>query len=239
MVTPVLAVLGDGKMGRAIEARAAAHGFEIAGVFGREALVDRREVVSAVESADIAIEVSTPESAVDNALLCLAAGCPVVVGSTGWRDDDGVLADAVARHDGALLTVPNFAIGVGLMRVLCERLAPWLGGAKDFDVSLVETHHAQKRDAPSGTARMLADVVRRGSGRDVPVTSVRTGHVPGTHELALDGPFERLTLRHEARDRRLFADGALRAAGWLRGRRGMWTMEQMFDDVLGRDGEER
>ena len=100
-----------------------------------------------------------------------------------------------------------------------------------FDAHLVETHHAQKLDAPSGTARLLATVAERARGRPVPITSVRTGHVPGTHELILDGPFEQVRLVHEARDRRVFASGALAAAKWLAGRRGVFTLDDYLGEV--------
>ena len=98
-----------------------------------------------------------------------------------------------------------------------------------FDAHLVETHHTEKKDAPSGTGRLLADRAGAAAGRTVPVTSVRVGQVPGTHELVLDAGFEQVRLVHEARDRRVFAAGALAAARWLVGRTGVFTM----DDMLG------
>jgi len=99
----------------------------------------------------------------------------------------------------------------------------------DRTVVCPETHHAAKKDAPSGTALALERAVSRGLSRSVPITSVRTGHVPGTHELSFDGPFEQIRLTHTARDRRVFADGALRAAAWIRGRRGVFTMRDVLD----------
>lgn len=228
-----LIVLGDGRMGRAIGAGAKARGFRVLGVFGRR---DDEAIREALTHADVAIEVSSPDSAVANAALCLEADCPVVVGTTGWYEERAALEEVVARTDGALLEAANFSVGVALMRVLCEQAGRWLAGAADFDVSMVETHHTRKRDAPSGTARLLADTLEAASGRDVPITSVRTGHVPGTHEVTLDGPYERFTLRHEARDRRVFADGALTAAKWLQGRTGWYTMQDMLENVVSDKG---
>jgi 4-hydroxy-tetrahydrodipicolinate reductase len=98
-----------------------------------------------------------------------------------------------------------------------------------FDRHLIETHHAAKKDAPSGTAALLARTAEHSSGKPMPITSVRTGSVPGTHEVVFDAPFEQVRLVHEARDRRVFAEGALTAARWLAGRRGVYTMQ----DVLG------
>jgi len=101
--------------------------------------------------------------------------------------------------------------------------------APQFDAHVVETHHAAKKDAPSGTAIALERAASSALGRSIPITSVRTGHVPGTHELSFDGPFEQIRLTHTARDRRVFADGALHAAEWVRGRRGVFTMRDVLD----------
>jgi 4-hydroxy-tetrahydrodipicolinate reductase len=102
---------------------------------------------------------------------------------------------------------------------------------ESFEPHIVETHHSRKKDAPSGTAAAIAREVKTGLGREVPITSIRVGDVPGTHELVFDGPYEQLKMVHLARDRRVFAEGALRAAAWLIGRHGVFTMK----DVLGTD----
>src|SRR5581483_9110972 len=135
----------------------------------------------------------------------------------------------VLRLGGALLWSPNFAIGVHVFTRLVERAAADLAAAGGFSAHIVETHHAAKRDAPSGTARLLAERASRAFGADVPVASVRTGHVPGTHEVLFDAQYEQIRLVHEARDRRVFAVGALAAAAWLQGRHGVYSM----DDFLG------
>ncbi|HYD55036.1 MAG TPA: dihydrodipicolinate reductase C-terminal domain-containing protein, partial [Gemmatimonadaceae bacterium] len=153
---------------------------------------------------------------------------PVVVGTTGWYAHLPVVSAHVRERDGALLWAPNFSIGVNLFQELVARAAALMRGAASFDVHLVETHHAAKKDAPSGTAGSLARAASHGLGREVPITSVRTGHVPGTHELVFDAPFESIRLEHVARDRRVFAEGALAAARWLAGRRGVFTMRDLL-----------
>jgi 4-hydroxy-tetrahydrodipicolinate reductase len=120
------------------------------------------------------------------------------------------------------------SLGVALLTQLVKRAGHLAASLEQFDVQLLETHHRGKRDAPSGTAMSLERVMARELGRPIPITSVRQGHVPGTHEVTLDGPFERITLAHEARDRRAFADGALVAARWLAGRTGTYTMADVF-----------
>ena len=135
----------------------------------------------------------------------------------------------VAEREGALLWAANFSLGVALMKALCAHVGASLSRVDGIDVALIETHHTRKRDAPSGTAVTLAKALQTGLGEEVPITSVRVGEVPGTHEVTIEGAFEQLVLRHVARDRRVFADGALRAAAWLPGRRGVWTMDDVFE----------
>ena len=156
----------------------------------------------------------------------------MVVGTTGWHDRLEDVRRRVENAGGALLWAPNFSMGAALLRALCARAGELMTGLSDFDAHLTETHHAGKRDAPSGTAIMLRDALAGASGVNVPTTSVRLGHVPGRHEIWIDGPFESVTLTHDARSRRVFADGAIRAAVWLIGRRGVFTME----DVIGGTG---
>jgi 4-hydroxy-tetrahydrodipicolinate reductase len=131
-----------------------------------------------------------------------------------------------------LFTAPNFSVGVAVFARVAERAAALLAPLSAFDAHVLETHHSAKKDAPSGTGAMLRDVMAAQLGRVVPVTSVRTGSVPGTHELIFDAPFEQIRLTHEARDRRVFADGALLAARWLIGRRGVFDMTDLLDSLL-------
>ncbi|MDQ3998475.1 MAG: dihydrodipicolinate reductase [Gemmatimonadota bacterium] len=224
-----LAVVGLGRMGRAVEQLAGERGFEV--VARIDAAHNRGGSGVTRESlagADVIVEFTQPDAAVFNVHAAIAAACPIVVGTTGWYAAlPGVMAE-VERADGAVLWAPNFAIGVNIFEQLVEQAARLAAAAPGFDAHIVETHHAAKKDAPSGTALKLAEVARRGSGRDLPVTSVRTGSVPGTHELLLDAPFEQIRLEHVARDRRVFAEGALLAARWLVGRRGTFQMRDVL-----------
>lgn len=221
---PSIAIIGDGRMGRAVEELAVAGGVPVRAVIGRGTPIDR----TTLADADVAIEFTGPHSAVANARACIDAGCPVVVGSTGWTGALDALARYVREHDGALLWAANFSLGVYAVMQLARTAGAAFAPLPEFDAHLVETHHTAKKDAPSGTALQLARALRDALRRDVPVTSVRVGSVPGTHEIIFDGPFEQVRLVHEARDRRVFAEGALRAARWLVGRRGVFTL----DDVL-------
>lgn len=227
-----LAILGDGRMGRAVAELAPARGFSVVAQFGESGDAEGRAPGPAsLAGIDVAIEFTVPDAAPANIRACLAAGIPVVVGTTGWHAHLAAIADEVRDARGSVLHAPNFSPGVvlftDLVREAASRLARMPGGA----LHLLDVHHAAKLDAPSGTARALAAAAAAGAGHDVPVTSIRTGHVPGTHQLIADAPFEQITLTHEARDRRVFADGALAAAAWLIGRHGLFTMRH----VLGLD----
>jgi 4-hydroxy-tetrahydrodipicolinate reductase len=228
MNEPAIAVIGDGKMGRLIGQLVQERGWHLTAMLGSEhntggAGITRR----ALGDPDVAIEFTEPAAAVPNIMACIHEGVPVVVGTTGWYSSLPVISEAAVEEGASLLWAPNFSIGVNLFVELAREAARIMANS-GFSAALVETHHSAKKDAPSGTALAITNAMKD-LGREVPVTSVRTGSVPGTHELIFDAQFEQIVMQHEARDRRVFADGALRAAEWLRGRKGVFTMR----DVLG------
>ena len=229
--TPLrIAIIGGGLMGKAVHTLADERGLQVVGTLDRAAMINKSDSTNDVLTrADVALEFSTPDSAIDNIRVCLSVGCPVVVGTTGWYKNLETVKTEVAAKSGSLLWAPNFSVGVALLTKLAGVVGQLAAKLDQFDVQLVETHHQAKRDTPSGTAASLQRAITTTLGKPVPITSIRTGFVPGTHELTLDGPFERITLSHEARDRRVFADGALIAAAWLNGRTGVFTMEDVFD----------
>jgi 4-hydroxy-tetrahydrodipicolinate reductase len=225
-----IALIGMGKMGRALAALAPERGFRVVATLDASQPDYHGVTADALAGAHVAIEFTTPDAAPDNALACAAAGCPIVVGTTGWYDRLPAVAAQVERRGGALLTAPNFSVGVAVFDRVVAEAARLFAQLEGFDAHLVETHHAAKRDAPSGTAGALARTIEVALGRSIPMTSIRTGSVPGTHEVIFDAPFEQVRLVHEARDRRVFAEGALVAARWLVGRRGVFTMRDVLSD---------
>lgn len=230
---PRLAVIGDGKMGRTVVQLAPERGFTMCAVIGARHNPGGRGVTPAgLNGAQVAIEFTEPDAAAANVEAALRAGVPVVSGTTGWYAQLPRLRALAGELNGALFTAPNFSVGVAVFARIAERAAALLAPLPAFDAQLVEIHHRAKKDAPSGTAAMLRDLVRPALDRDVPVTSIRVGSVPGTHELILDAPFEQIRLTHEARDRRVFADGALLAARWLIGKRGVFDMTDLLDSLL-------
>ena len=229
MTLPRLAVIGDGKMGRAVASLAGEHGFDVGAPLGEAQVLPHGITKALLDGADVAIEFTVPQAAAANIRACVDAGCPVVCGTTGWDDARPSVEAYVRSKGGALLWSPNFSVGVHLFTRIVEDAARMVAESHSgFDAHLVETHHGGKVDAPSGTARSIAERAARALGKPLPITSVRVGHVPGTHEVVFDGAFEQIRLEHVARDRRVFAAGALTAARWLIGKRGVFTLDQML-----------
>lgn len=242
MVRPLrIALYGYGKMGKAIEAIALERGHQVVLRVGAS-----NAGVEPV-GADVAIEFSRPELAVDNMRLCLTHGVPVVVGTTGWYEQMPAVQAMVAHHRGSLLWASNFSIGVNLFFRLNRMLASLMGRHPEYRVHIDEIHHIHKLDAPSGTAITLArdiDLQHQGySGwtlggneegsppRPVPILTERIGEVPGKHAVTWAGADDRITLTHEAFGRTGFATGAVIAAEWLHGRRGLFTLQDVLDQA--------
>lgn len=224
-----LAIVGLGKMGRAVEQLAPERGWDVVARIGVETNQGGKGITrESLAGAEVIVEFTAPEAAVPNVRAAVEAGCPIVIGTTGWLDRLPQMTDWVIQHRGALLAASNFSLGVNAFAEIVAFASRLLAGVGGFDAHLVETHHAAKKDAPSGTALMLRQAAMAWP-QEIPITSVRTGYVPGTHELIFDAPFETVQLIHVARDRRVFAEGALAAAAWLPGRVGVFSMR----DVLG------
>lgn len=225
-----VAIIGDGKMGNAVAQVAREKGWEVTGVLGiRESDGGKGITAVTLGNPDVAIEFTEPNAAVANVSACLRARVPVVVGTTGWYESLPQLTRLAEESGTGLLWSPNFSLGVNVFLELARYAGTLVRASGGFDAHIVETHHTRKKDAPSGTASAIAREANQGLGRTVPITSVRTGEVPGTHELMFDGLYEQLTITHTARDRRVFAEGAVHAADWLVGKSGVFTMR----DVLG------
>jgi 4-hydroxy-tetrahydrodipicolinate reductase len=225
-----VALVGLGKMNRILAQLAVERGHAVATVI--EAEENRRGEALTPErlsGVDLVFEFTRPDAAAGNLLRLARLGQRVVTGTTGWLDRLPEVRGMVMEHGGALLFSPNFSPGVQLFLRAARDLAGRFEGRAGFDGFVVESHHAAKRDAPSGTAVSLRAALRSGDpGREFPVTSIRGGHIPGTHTVVYDAPFETIRLEHEARSRQVFAAGALLAGEWLQGRTGVFTFEQML-----------
>jgi 4-hydroxy-tetrahydrodipicolinate reductase len=225
-----LALIGRGRMARAVERLAVERGHTIATVIGSgENAAAAAITAERMAGIELAIEFTRPDAAFANLAALARLRIPTVTGTTGWLDQLPDLSRLVAEHRSALLYAANFSVGVQLFLRAAMQLARTMRGRDIFDGFVSESHHAAKHDAPSGTALALATALRRSDAeRSYPVSSLRGGHDVGTHRVTYDAPFETIQLEHQARNRDVFAAGALAAAEWLPGHLGVFTFDQML-----------
>jgi 4-hydroxy-tetrahydrodipicolinate reductase len=232
-----IALIGYGKMGREIEAAALETGDTVVEIFD----IDRPADAASLAKADVCIEFSTPDAAVGNIRTALEAGTDIVVGTTGWYAQlDAVRAKA---ENSAVLYSANFSLGVNIYFRIVARAAELMRSAAAYDPYVHEFHHRQKADSPSGTALKLADILleridrKKSILRDAShgkmdpaalhVSSTRVGTVAGTHTVGFDSEADGIEITHVAKNRRGFALGALHAAHWVHGRKGLFTMDDV------------
>ena len=226
-----LALVGYGRMGRLVEELAPAHGFEVAlrlDEFNNQAAAGiTRENFDGV---DVAIDFSIPDAVADNAVRIAGLGVPLAIGTTGWLDQLDRVRAVVERHGAALVYGANFSIGVNAFYRVVGAAARAFAAQGDYDAFLYEAHHKYKKDAPSGTALRLLDVVREaGYARSVDVATQRSGQFPGIHEIGFDSAADTIRVSHTARNREGFASGSLKAARWIMGQRGVYEFSQVWD----------
>lgn len=225
-------LVGHGKMGKLVAQHAADHGCEVAGIVELDRGI--AEVVKSAGAIDAAIDFSQPDAVVGNLTALADLGINTVVGTTGWQDHEAALRAVVATADVGVLAAANFSLGMHVFAAVVAEASRRFAALEGVGAAVHETHHAAKKDAPSGTALLLRTaMIDAGYTRPIDMSSTRVGYVPGTHAVAFDGPAETVTLTHTVRDRAVFAHGALEAAKWLKGRRGWFTMRDMMDTEPG------
>jgi len=226
-----LLIVGTGRMGALVDAHAGAAGFRVVGRIDRRTadapdIFERRRW----PDAEVAIDFTTPDAAAGNLPRLAAMGIDLVIGTTGWQAHEAVVRRAAEASGIGVVSAANFSPGVALFAHLAAEAGRRFAELPAYGAWLHEQHHAAKRDAPSGTALMLAAAMRAsGYPHAIDIACTRAGQIPGTHTVGFDGPAETVTLTHTTRDRATFAHGALAAARWVRGRRGWFGMA----DVLG------
>ncbi|MCE2611655.1 4-hydroxy-tetrahydrodipicolinate reductase [Flavobacteriaceae bacterium D16] len=230
-----IALFGYGKMGKMIEGIALNRGHEISARIdlGKAEDIDYNKI-------DLAIDFSVPEAAVANIETALENGIPVVSGTTGWLDHYDHIVQRCDELGGAFLYASNFSLGVNIFFALNEYLAQKMSALKQYGVSIEEIHHTQKQDAPSGTAITLAEGVlanteyknwRLGEAEDgeIPIVSKRIGNYAGTHTVDYDSSIDQIRIQHTAHSRKGFAEGAVIAAEWLLGKKGVFSMQDVLN----------
>lgn len=234
-----IALIGYGKMGKAIEELARERGHEILIRIDQPNLNEfTKEKLAA---ADAAIEFTGPESAVDNVKKCLDFGIPVVCGSTGWTERLDELKNFLAEKNGSFIYSSNYSVGVNLFFELNKKLAALMAPHKEYEVLLEETHHTQKKDAPSGTAITLAEQILEQVKRkkqwvnelsdhpeDLEIISQRIDPAPGTHSIKYSSAIDSIEIIHTAHNRTGFATGAVLAAEFIKEKKGFFTMKEVL-----------
>jgi 4-hydroxy-tetrahydrodipicolinate reductase len=233
-----IALIGYGKMGKAIERIAKERGHEIVCIIDIDNLSDFES--DAFKSADVAIEFTRPDTAVENIRKCFKANVPVVVGSTGWNTED--VMDELKAGNHTLFRSSNFSIGVNIFMAVNQYLAKLMDRFTNYNVEMTETHHIHKLDAPSGTAITLAEGILDNLSRktqwskeveskpsDLAIKSLREGEVPGIHTIRYESEVDSITITHDAKSREGFALGAVVAAEFTAGKKGFLGMSDLFD----------
>jgi len=232
-----IALFGHGAMGRVLEESARATGHEVGAIFTS---ANVGEAARLLPGHAVAIDFSAPGAVPAHVEAAAAAGVPLVQGTTGWQGDELAVRKVVESRGAALVYGANFSIGVNLFYRIVGDAARLFRDA-GYDPFIEEAHHARKRDAPSGTALALQTILSRGlgqaPGKSIPIASTRAGHIPGIHRVGFDSAADQVLLVHTARSRAGFAAGALLAARWIVGRRGMYAFADVLNDILALETE--
>lgn len=228
-----LALIGYGAMGQLVASQARAAGDEIGATLtsgDSERTVD--ELVALLRGHDAAIDFSVGNAVAGNVEACARAGVPLVEGTTGWKENEAEVRRLVEEFDGALVYGANFSIGVNVFYRIVSHAAKLMAGLDQYEAFIEEQHHSRKRDAPSGTALKLKDLMAEHIKVEIPIASTRAGHIPGTHRVGFDSAADQITLTHMARSREGFAAGALLAAHWIVGRKGIYDFSEVIDEMM-------
>jgi len=225
-----LLILGRGKTGSlaAQVARERHHHIEVLG--GAENANGSALTPARLQGIEVVIDFTTPSAVLSNIEACLAAGANLVVGTTGWYEKLPNIEASVEQAGTGFLYGANFSIGVQLFYDAARTVAE--AGKYEYMGQIFERHHQQKKDAPSGTALMLQKIVEKSCGRELEITSFREGEVVGLHELVFNSPNDRIYLCHDAKSRRGFAEGAVRAAEWLSSRKGFFDFSRVWRELV-------
>jgi len=234
-----IAILGYGKMGQEIEKMALKRGHEISLII--DSIEEWEQRGDQLRDCGVAIDFSSSDSVVDNIYRCFEAGVPVVTGTTGWHDDQERVFQECTDRGKTLFYAANYSIGVNIFFELNRFLASQMSKWQEYEISIEETHHVHKQDAPSGTAIVLANDIIRNIERkekwvkeisenpeEIEIKSYRTENVPGTHIVRYESEIDSIELIHTAKNRKGFALGALLAAEWIIGKKGVFFMKDLL-----------
>lgn len=227
-----IALIGYGAMGRLIHRLAEEKGHEVSVVIDEaDSRLDEAELAAKLSGSDVAIDFTVAAAVRRNVGACVAAGVPIVVGTTGWLYDRAETENIVAEGRGSLVFGANFSIGVNIFYRIADFAAEIIAKFPEYEAFIEEQHHSRKKDAPSGTALKIKEVITK-HVEVGDIAATRAGNIPGTHTVGFDGPADQIMLTHTARSREGFALGAITAAEWIVGKTGFYDFAEVIDEVI-------
>ena len=228
-----IALIGYGAMGKLIRTLAENKTHEISIVIDEsDANLSAEELAEKLRDADAAIDFSTADAVKRNVEACLIANVPLVEGTTGWNARKDEIKKLVEGKNGAFVFGANFSVGVNLFYRIADFASELFAKFEDYEAFIEEQHHSRKKDAPSGTALKLKEIVAAHIKKDFSVSATRAGNIPGTHRVGFDGAADQITLEHLARSREGFASGAILAAEWILGKHGFYEFTEVMNEIL-------
>lgn len=231
-----LAIIGKGGTGQVVINRALVEGHEVALVISsKDSIRSVEDLASDLRGLDAVIDFSNSSAVTRNVQACMLANVPLVEGTTGWNTEIENVRKIVEENNGAFVFGANFSIGVNLFYRIAEHAAKLFSSVEGYETFIEEQHHSRKKDAPSGTALKLKDIVASHIKKEFSVAATRAGNIPGTHRVGFDGLADQILLEHTARTREGFASGALFAAKWIQGKKGFYEFTQVIDEILATD----
>jgi len=229
-----LALIGCGAMGELVASEARAAGHEIGYVVSTKNQHETAEELSQhLRRHDAAIDFSVADAVLRNIEACVRAGVPLVEGTTAWREHEEAQR-IITEGNGALVYGANFSVGMNIFYRIVKSASEYFARMEHYAPFIEEAHHSRKRDAPSGTAIQLGKLMQEVFQQEIPTSSTRAGFIPGTHRVGFDSIADQVLLTHTARSRQGFASGALLAAGWIVGRRGVFEFGEIIQEILTR-----
>ncbi|HEV8202647.1 MAG TPA: dihydrodipicolinate reductase C-terminal domain-containing protein [Pyrinomonadaceae bacterium] len=225
-----IALIGFGVMGQLVAGQARKAGDEVGVVFTSKESV----LAEKLQGHDVVVDFSVGEAVLKNIEMCARAKVPLVEGTTGWKQHESAAKQIIEEHSGAMVYGANFSIGVNVFYRIVKHASALFAAVDGYAPFIEEAHHNRKRDAPSGTALKLRDLMSEHLGPDIPTSSTRAGYIPGTHRVGFDSEADQVLLTHTARSRQGFASGALLAAHWIVGRTGVFEFGEVMEEILNR-----
>lgn len=225
----ILLILGRGKTGLLVAEVARQRGHEVRVLGSAENRKAAGLTPATLRDVAVVIDFTTPQAVLENVAACTHARKNMVVGTTGWYEKLPKIRELVTRSGIGLLYASNFSVGVNVFFEVARAAAAAL--QHGYNGEIMERHHAQKKDAPSGTAVVLQKILRESGGQELEIVSLREGETVGLHEIVLDSRNDTLRLAHDAKSRRGFAEGAVRAAEWLAGRSGFFDFREVWREM--------